>query len=166
MALTTINPSPPPSGDKWSVAITRMNAVIQAVNKFTGGTAGQILKKTSSSDFFVTWETPVEPIDTGWVSVPLVSGRTGTLFLRRMGNVVYMDGSSVGGSGSDAVTGTLPVDFQLEYNIIEGGTFGVNLPNQTVGGASLEIQYDTLVGNGSLDINFNGAWYIISPKKV
>lgn len=77
-----------------------------------------------------------------------------------------MDGSSVGGSGSDAVTGTLPVDFQLEYNIIEGGTFGVNLPNQTVGGASLEIQYDTLVGNGSLDINFNGAWYIISPKKV
>lgn len=49
MALTTINPSPPPSGDKWSVAITRMNAVIQAVNKFTGGTAGQILKKQAQA---------------------------------------------------------------------------------------------------------------------
>jgi hypothetical protein len=56
MALTTINPSPPPTGDKWSVAITRMNAVIQAVNKFIGGSVGQVFKKTSSSDFFGAWE--------------------------------------------------------------------------------------------------------------
>ena len=74
--------------------------------------------------------------DTGWVDVPLSTGWSGTLQVRRIGDVVHISGSSMKGTGSGATTtvATLAAGYRPGAGKM---VYGVGHPSsQTVPGAT------------------------------
>jgi len=90
----------------------KLNIAIGVINsELGGGTTGQILKKTSSTDFAIEWGS-VTLADTGWVSITADSPFISSAQSRKIGNIVYLRGSFNTTSEPSGTLGTLTAGYR------------------------------------------------------
>ena len=89
----------------------------------SGGSSGQVLAKSSGTNYDVGWITPSVPIASTTITLSNLGSGTKTLYLYRQGNFVVAEfNATTNATANSAISaGTIPTGYRPDRNVYQGG---------------------------------------------
>lgn len=89
----------------------------------SGGSSGQVLAKSSGTNYDVGWITPNVPVASTTITLSNLGSGTKTLYLYRQGNFVVAEfNATTNATANSAISaGTIPTGYRPDRNVYQGG---------------------------------------------
>lgn len=89
----------------------------------SGGSSGQVLAKSSGTNYDVGWITPSVPVASTTINLSNLGSGTKTLYLYRQGNFVVVEfNATTNATANSAISaGTVPTGYRPDRNVYQGG---------------------------------------------